>query len=146
MTGPLFFTLHPHRRRARLLLPFTAIILAGQLACNTDQPTEPTASIKTQPLVATHGPHPRAKLAPSSLAVASSRPAKALVSLKASPSFGVGQVAGEGPSVLILADTDVVATSALAASLADSGVQVTVRPAPEYSWTAPIRASTGSTW
>jgi hypothetical protein len=66
--------------------------------------------------------------------VASSRPTKALVSLKASPSFGVGQVAGEGPSVLILADTDVVATSAVAASLADSGVQVTVRPAPEYTW------------
>jgi len=66
--------------------------------------------------------------------VANSRPAKALVSLKASPSFGVGQAAGEGPSVLILADTDVVATSALAASLADSGVQVTVRPAPEYTW------------
>jgi hypothetical protein len=134
MTGPLFFTLHPHRRRARLLLPFTAIILAGQLACNTDQPTEPTAPIKAQPLVASHGPHPRAKLAPASLAVASSRPAKALVSLKASPSFGVGQVAGEGPSVLILADTDVVATSALAATLADSGVQVTVRPGPEYTW------------
>jgi hypothetical protein len=66
--------------------------------------------------------------------MASSRPAKALVSLKASPSFGVSQTAGEGPSVLILADTDVVATSALAASLADSGVQVTIRPAPEYTW------------
>ena len=79
-----------------------------------------------------HGPHPRAS--PSSRGGGSSRPAKALVSLKASPSFGVGQVAGEGPSVLILADTDVVATSALAESLADSGVQVTVRPAPEYTW------------
>ena len=134
MTGPLFLTLHPHRRRARLLLPFIAIILAGQLACSSDQPTEPTTSIKTQPLVATSGPHPRAKLAPSSMAVASSGPAKALVSLKASPSFGVGQAAGEGPSVLILADTDAVATSALAASLADSGVQVTLRPAPEYTW------------
>jgi len=36
--------------------------------------------------------------------------------------------------VLILADTDAVSTDALAASLADSGVQVTVRPGPEYTW------------
>jgi hypothetical protein len=134
MTGPLFFTLHQHRRRGRLLLPFIAIILAGQLGCSSDQPTEPTASIKAQPVVVTSGPHPRAKLAPSSMAVASSRPAKAVVSLKAGPSFSVGQAAGDGPSVLILADTDAVATSVLAASLADSGVQVTLRPAPEYTW------------
>ncbi|HEX2251032.1 MAG TPA: PxKF domain-containing protein [Gemmatimonadales bacterium] len=39
-----------------------------------------------------------------------------------------------GPSVLILADTDVVATSALATSLSDAGLQVTLRPAPEWSW------------
>lgn len=142
MTGPLFFTLHPHRRRARLLLPFAAAILVGQLACTTDQPTEPTAPIASQPVVATSGPHPRAKLAPASMAVASSRPAKALLSFKASPSFGVSQT-GEGPSVLILADTDAVATSALAASLADSGVQVTVRPAPEFTWDGTNPSLTG---
>ncbi|HKG33197.1 MAG TPA: hypothetical protein VKB22_05660, partial [Gemmatimonadales bacterium] len=134
MTAPLFFTLHPHRRRGRLLLPFIAIILAGQLACSSDQLTDPTTSIKAQPVVATSGPHPRARPAPSSMAVASSRPAKALISLKAGPSFGISQASGVGPSVLILADTDAVATSALAASLADSGVQVTLRPAPEYTW------------
>jgi hypothetical protein len=133
MTGPLFFPHHPHRRRARLLLPSIAAILVGQLACSSDQPTEPTANIKAQTVVATSGPHPRAKLAPSR--VASSSSAKALLSFKASPSFGVGQASSsEGPSVLILADTDAVSTSALAASLADSGVQVTVRPAPEYTW------------
>ena|GEM_PF-3286265 len=132
MTGPLFFTPHPQRRRARLLLPFTAAILLGQLACSSDQPTEPSASIKAQPVVATNGPHPRAKLAPTSMRTASS---KSLVTVKPSASFSVGQAfSSEGPSVLILADTDVVATSALAASLADSGVQVTVRPAPEYTW------------
>src|SRR5918994_526327 len=132
MTGPLFLTPHPQRRRARLLLPFTAAILLGQLACSTDQPTEPSASIKAQPVVATNGPHPRAKLAPTSMRTASS---KSLVTVKPSASFSVGQAfSSEGPSVLILADTDVVATSALAASLADSGVQVTVRPAPEYTW------------
>lgn len=132
MTGPLFFTLHPQRRRARLLLPFTAAILLGQLACSSDQLTEPSASIKAQPVVATSGSHPRAKLAPTSMRAASN---KALMSVKPSASFGVGQAfSSEGPSVLILADTDAVATSALAASLADSGVQVTVRPAPEYTW------------
>jgi hypothetical protein len=132
MTGPLFFTLHPHRRRARLLLPFTAAILLGQLACTSDQLTEPTASIKEQPVVATSGPHPRAKLATATMTARGG--SKALVTLNA-PSFSVAQASsGNGPSVLILADTDVVATSALAASLADSGVQVTIRPAPEYTW------------
>jgi hypothetical protein len=50
-------------------------------------------------------------------------------------SFSVAQaVAGEGPSVLILADTNVVSTTALANSLADAGLQVTVRTDPEYTW------------
>src|SRR6187401_974150 len=102
MTGPLFFTLHPHRRRARLLLPFSAIILAGQLACNTDQPTEPTAPIKSQPQVAVGSHHPRPKPAPS---MAATRASKPLVSFKANSAFGVSQAAGGGPSVLILADT-----------------------------------------
>src|SRR3954449_11327766 len=130
MTGPLFFTLHPHRRRARLLLPFTTIILAGQLACNSDQPTEPTAPIKSQPQ-ASSGRIPRPKAAPL---MATARVNKPLLSFRANPSFGVSQVGGNGLSVLILADTDAVSTSALAASLADSGVQVTLRPAPEFTW------------
>jgi hypothetical protein len=131
MTGPVFYSLHSHRRRARLILPFMATILMGQLACSTDQPTEPTANIKSQPLVATSGPHPRARLTPS---VAASRTSKPVLSFKAAPSFSLSQAGGEGLSVLILADTDAVSTSALAASLADSGVQVTLRPAPEYTW------------
>lgn len=132
MTGPLFFRLHPDRRRARLLLPFAAAILVGQLACTSDQPTEPTAAIKAQPVVATSGPHPRARLAPLSMAHSRAKP---LVSFNARSSFSLSQVAaGEGPSVLILADTDAVSTDALAASLADSGVQVTVRPGPEWTW------------
>jgi hypothetical protein len=140
MTGPLFFTLHSDRRRARLLVPFAAAILVGQLACTSDQATEPTAAIQSQPVVATSGPHPRARLKPASMAATSH--AKALLSFRASPSFGVGQ-AGDGPSVLILADTDAVATSALAASLADSGVQVSVRPAPEYTWDGTNPSLTG---
>jgi len=142
MTGPLFFTRHPDRRRARLLVPLTAAILVAQLACSSDQLTEPTANIKAQPLVATTGPHPRARLTAASRAT-NAKP-KALVSFKVSPSFGVAQsVAGEGPSVLILADTDAVATSALAASLADSGVRVTLRPAPENTWDGTNPSLTG---
>jgi hypothetical protein len=133
MTGPLFSPRSPLRRRARPLLPFTAAILVAQLACTSDQTTEPTADIKAQPLVATSGPHPRARLAPLSLAA--SRATKPLMSFKASPSLSFSQsAAGEGPSVLILADTSDVSTDALAASLADSGVQVTVRPGPEWTW------------
>jgi hypothetical protein len=50
-------------------------------------------------------------------------------------SFSVAQaISGEGPSVLVLADTDVVSTTALATSLANAGLQVTVRPGPEYTW------------
>jgi len=132
MTGPLFFTHHPHRRRARPLLPFIAAILVGQLACSNDQPTEPTANIKAQPLVVTTGPHPRARLTPR--VASATRTSKPMLTFKASPSFGVSQAGGEGLSVLILADTDAVSTSALAASLADSGIQVTLRPAPENTW------------
>jgi hypothetical protein len=45
-----------------------------------------------------------------------------------------GALMVEGPSVLVLADTDVVSTNALTTSLANSGAQVTVRPGPEYTW------------
>src|SRR3954451_1929762 len=132
MTGPLFSTLHPDRRRARLLLPFATAILVGQLACTNDQSTEPTAPIKAQPVVATSGPHPRARLVFAPKAAGRVKP---LVSFNARSSFSLSQSsAGGGPSVLILADTDAVSTDALAASLADSGVQVTVRPGPEYTW------------
>src|SRR5215218_10426355 len=97
MTGPLFSPRHPDRRRARLLLPFAAAILVGQLACTSDQPTEPTAAIKAEPIVATSGPHPRARLA--SAAKAASR-AKPVVSFNARSSFSLSQSsAGEGPSV-----------------------------------------------
>jgi hypothetical protein len=58
--------------------------------------------------------------------------------------FAVSQaIAGDGPSVLVLADSDVVATTALATSLSDSGVQVTVRPGPEYTWDGTNPSLTG---
>jgi hypothetical protein len=50
-------------------------------------------------------------------------------------SFAVANaVSSTGPTVLVLADTDVVSTSVLATSLTNAGAQVTVRPAPEYTW------------
>jgi hypothetical protein len=130
MTGPRIPTLHPHRRRARLLLPFAAAIVLGQLACSSDQPTEPMSSLQAGPVVAATGSHPRPKLANGRMATTSTS-----VAPKASYSLAIAQASsGTGPSVLILADTDVVATSALATSLANAGLQVTVRPAPEYTW------------
>jgi MBG domain-containing protein len=131
MTGPLFFPLNPQRRRARLLLPFTAAILLGQLACSNDQPMEPTANIQAQPLVVRSGPHPWARLTPRSAAAA--RVSKSMLTFNARTSFGVSQAPGTGLSVLILSDTSSKADSALAASLADSGVQVSVH-VPEYTW------------
>jgi hypothetical protein len=63
------------------------------------------------------------------MAVSQSAAPKPLVS------FSVAQaVAGTGPRVLILADTDVVSTSALFTSLGNAGLQVTLRPAPEHTW------------
>jgi len=54
---------------------------------------------------------------------------------RASLSLGVAStVSGASPSVLILADADVATTTALADTLTGAGFQVTVRPAPEYTW------------
>jgi len=48
-----------------------------------------------------------------------------------------------GPKVLILADADGPATTALGTSLANAGFQVTLRPAPEYTWDGTNPALTG---
>ena len=42
MTGPRSLIVHPHRTRARRLLPFLAAIILGHTAC-TEQPTGPSA-------------------------------------------------------------------------------------------------------
>lgn len=124
MTGPRTPTVHPLARRPWLLLLFLASV-AFLPGCS-DQPTEPIAT--TNP-VATVVSHPVRKPASSRMAASQSTTPKPLVS------FSVAQaVSGEGPSVLVLADTDVVSTTALASSLADAGLQVTVRPGPEYTW------------
>jgi MBG domain-containing protein/thrombospondin type 3 repeat protein len=51
--------------------------------------------------------------------------------------------AGTGPKVLLLSDADGAATTALGNSLASAGFQVTVRPAPEYTWDGTNPALTG---
>ncbi len=125
MTGPRTPTVHPLARRPWLLLPFLASVAFLLPGCS-DQPTEPITTTKPVGAVVSH---PVRKPAGSRMAASQSSAPKPLVS------FSVAQaVAGEGPSVLILADTNVVSTTALANSLADAGLQVTVRTDPEYTW------------
>jgi hypothetical protein len=52
-------------------------------------------------------------------------------------------VVGTGPKILLLSDADGAATTALGNSLANAGFQVTVRPAPEFSWDGTNPALTG---
>jgi hypothetical protein len=125
MTGPRTPTVHPLARRPWLLLPFLASVAFLLPGCS-DQLTEPITTTKPVGAVVSH---PVRKPAGSRMAASQSSAPKPLVS------FSVAQaVAGEGPSVLILADTNVVSTTALANSLADAGLQVTVRTDPEYTW------------
>jgi hypothetical protein len=125
MTGPRTSTVHPLPRRPWLLLPFLASVAFLLVGCS-DQPTEPFTSTKPVAAVVSH---PVRKPAGSRISASQSTAPKPLMS------FSVAQaVSGTGKSVLVLADTDVVSTTALANSLADAGLQVTVRPGPEYTW------------
>ena len=45
MTCPRIPTVHPHRRRARHLLPFLLAIVVSPLAC-TDEPTAPQSTVE----------------------------------------------------------------------------------------------------
>jgi hypothetical protein len=141
MTGPRISTVHPHRRRGRRLLPFFLALALGPMACSGDQPTEPMSSTQ-QPVAAATGTHPRALLNGARLVdllASSSHTAKSGVAF----SLGAASsVSGTGASLLILADADVGSTNALKDTLTEAGFQVTVRPAPEYTWdgTNPVLA------
>jgi hypothetical protein len=133
MTGPRTTTVHPHRRRGRRLLPFLLVMTLGPLACTSDQPTEPMSS-GHEPVAAATGAHPRPLLKGARLVdllASSSRMTRsgAVFSLGAA-----GTVSGTGASLLILADADDSSTAVLKDTLSDAGFQVTVRPAPEYTW------------
>ncbi len=134
MTGPRTSTVHPLPRRPWLLLPFLASVAFLLVGCS-DQLTEPIATKKP---VAAVVRHPVPKPAGSQMAVSQSTAPKSLVSFSAAQS-----ISGMGPSVLVLADTDVVSTTALATSLANADFQVTVRPGPEYTWDGTNPSLTG---
>jgi hypothetical protein len=132
MTGPRLSTRNPRNRQGRRLLPFLLALILTPLGCSSDQPTEPLQSTNSGNIVASTGSHPRPKIAGYRAAQPSTARSS---SLKTLASYSVASsVSGTGASVLILADTDVVATTALANSLAAAGLQVTVRPGPEYTW------------
>ena len=131
MTGPRMSTTHPRHRRGRHLLPLLLAILGGPLACSNDQTTGPSPSSPAGAGAAA-SVWPRPKIGSTRL---TTNGAPYRVWPSASSSSGISAaIVAEGPSVLVLADTDVVSTTALATSLANGGAQVTVRPAPEYTW------------
>ena len=130
MTGPRIPLVHPHHRRGRHLLPLLIAVLCGPLACSNDQATGPTPSGSG---VAATVSHPMPKAGGSRMYASTGAPYRVFPSFTSSAGAPAALMA-EGPSVLVLADTDVVSTTALATSLANGGAQVTVRPAPEYTW------------
>jgi hypothetical protein len=146
MTGPRTRTLHPCLRRPWLLLPLLAAVVFLPMACS-DQLTE--NSLPTDgPSISGVVSHPRQLNQDDVVAAAIQsgylqlKPAAA-PGLSASVMSIASAVAGTGPKVLLLSDVDGAATTALGTSLANAGFQVTVRPAPEWSWDGTNPALTG---
>ena len=137
MTGPCTFTVHPCLRRPWLLLPLLVTVAFLPTACS-EQPTESTPlSGAPDASLALH--HPRQLN--QSEAIAAARASGYLAAEAGSASVNVAlSVASAdiapapGPKVLILSDADGAASTALANSLSRLGFQVTLRPAPEYTW------------
>ena len=130
MTDPRKSAVHPHRRRGRHILPFLALALTP-LAC-TDQPTAPDFSESApKPAASQQHPYLLDQLRP---AVRPSMSAMRMSMSTASMSAAVANLSTSGPNVLVLADVEGEATTALATSLADAGFHVGVHPAPEYNW------------
>jgi hypothetical protein len=129
MIGPRIPFLHPHHRRGRHVLPLLFAFLCGAIACSDDQTTGPTPSSTVEPSAARVWPRPK---------IGSVRLMTSGTPYRVWPSASFGTASGsffaDGPSVLLIADSDVEPTNALATSLANGGAQVTVRPAPEYTW------------
>ncbi len=133
MTGPSIPTVHPHRTRARRLLPFLAAILLSPIAC-TDQPTAPQTP-GAGPSVAATRSHPylasksgQTPAAARSMQMAMSRSA---MNMAASSLASIAV-----PKVLILSDVDGPTTTALANSIVSAGFHVGLLQAPEYNWFA----------
>lgn len=128
MTGPRMLTVHPHRRRGRLLLPFAVAVALVSQGCNGDQATGPASSSQPSASIARGHPYPLRLEVQASAGSINPAAAQAL-SMNVS-----GSVSGTGPKVLVLADVDGASTTALADTLTEAGFQVTLRPAPEYTW------------
>src|SRR3954471_22234994 len=142
MTGPRTPPLHPCLRRPWLLLPFLAGVLFLPMACSDQlmENTPPSDSPAVSPTVS----HPRAMNQDDVIAAAIKSGYLLAKPASSSPSAAVASVtAATGPKVLLLSDADGAATTALGNSLTSAGFQVTVRPAPEYTWDGTNPALTG---
>jgi hypothetical protein len=99
MTGPRSLTVHPHRTRARRLLPFLTAIILGPMAC-TEQPTEPSAPAARVAALSTAAPTKVLLLSdadgPSTTALANSFTAAGFdVTVRPAPSYDWnGRVSG----------------------------------------------------
>ena len=132
MTGPRVPTVHPHRTRARRLLPFLAAITLGQLACS-EQATAPQVP-GTGPEAAVARLHPYITSKSSQVASGTGSSVRAMMSSASVSSATANATAAVGPKVLILSDVNGPTTDALANSIVDAGFHVGVRAAPEYNW------------
>jgi hypothetical protein len=146
MTGPRTRTLHPCLRRPWRLLPLLASVLFLPMACSSDQPTESTPP-SSGPSTAAVASHPSELNQDDVIAAAIKsgylRATAAGPTMSASIASVGSALAGTGPKVLLLSDADGASTTALGNSLASAGFQVTVRPAPEWSWDGTNPALTG---
>lgn len=133
MTGPRIPLVHPHRRRARLLLPLLTAMVLSPLACTSEPQT-------LEPKFTTAHPH---VLSESELAAAAAASSRTGGMSQASARFAVASLAETGPNVLLLGDGQEGPTSALASRLTAAGFQVTVRPSPENTWDGSNPALTG---
>jgi hypothetical protein len=139
MTGLRIPFANPHRRGGRLLQPFLLAIMLSPLACSSDQPAENTSGGEGS--AANTRVHPY--LLPADTAVSYNGSAPVAMT-KVSANLNVaGVVSNAGPTVLLLADANGPSTTALANSLAEAGFQLTIRPAPEYTWKGTNPALTG---
>lgn len=131
MTGQRSAPVHPHRTRARPLLPFLAAIVLGPLAC-TEQPTAPQNPAAAPTAAATRShPYLASKSGQTAPAAASMQMSLSKVSLSVATS---NLEVVTGPKVLILSDVDGPATTALANSIVSAGFHVGLLQAPEYNW------------
>jgi MBG domain-containing protein/thrombospondin type 3 repeat protein len=145
MTG-LSISLHPCLRRPWLLLPLLATVLFLPMACTGDQPTE-SALPSNGPSVTPSVSHPSELNQDDVVAAAIKsgylQPTAAGPRMSASIMSVGSALAGTGPKVLLLSDADGAATTALGTSLSSAGFQVTMRPAPEFTWDGTNPALTG---